>query len=282
MKSLKLLCLSILLLVSFRAHSETICSQPKLKGLIAQGAPAFKFKPLLQSIRQSQVVIAGDVHFLTEFKAIAKLVQEFQKQHSKNSCVAFELPAREYDTDTFMNNIVDIVTESEASKDFKTDSDLQNYVETLKRLHIYYFPIVHYATQLNMKVKSVDHKDKWGPMAMDLRNQAINENIQKLLLTKECESVLLVIGKAHLSSDAGQFRIQNLLKSDKFKVTSINLQMTQESAIPEDARSWEVCEGTKLKKVTDYSAIANSSLTGQPVLTGNTLWKDFDFTLLIP
>ncbi len=284
MKALSLL--QFLLCVSLTALGQSICSQPHLAELVTKGTPAFGQKDFISKIQSSQVVIAGDVHFLTNQKAIADLILHFQKNHTKNACIAFELPVRKYGAEVFLNNLVEIIKEVEADKNYKSDSSLQDYAQSLMRLHAYYFPLSEYALLLNLKNKSVDHKDKWGQsMPMDVRNEAMSENIQSLFNSKECSAVLLIAGKAHLSVDLTQAqqttRVQDLLKS-KLKVTTINLQMTDESNIPQEIRSWQICEPTKNIKITSFSVLNNQVLQGQPKLTDRIKWKDFDFTLLIP
>ncbi len=251
---------------------------------IQNSMPFSENSDLLATIKQSDVVVAGEVHFVTPIEGRIRLIEEFYKLVGAEGCVAFELPYREQSAVDFMtHNRENIATLKSLDK-----LEVQPLLQILQNIEDYYEPMVTKAASLGMKVRSVDHQDNGTvELSMEQRNLAMSQHISQLHSKKLCLHTLFFVGKAHLGvAPDSPSRVQDLISQKGLKTTTLNIQMTKEKDLPSSVRSWALCAENAKLIINDYKTINSSSIPGDPFLlpfnNSQVKWKDFDFTIFLP
>lgn len=294
MKKINVFLLFLALSSTSLASAQTICSDANLANLVNTGNHAFSENELTNSLKNSEIIIAGEIHFYTDLKPRLDLIKHFQKTAVGKKCVAYEFAAREYDFIEFMDRIKKNI---EATKDpnfFAANpqikpGDVQKLVSAFEQIYNYYWPMADLTRNLGMKAIMVDNKGHTftSEKTMDERNSAMAENLSISIKNGDCDSILFFVGKAHLSKQPDSTtKVQELVKGLIAKVTTVNLQMTKET-FPYGIRSWSICPSSQAVKPSDYAFIKNSELARDyalfpSMLNDTTKWKDFDYTLLVP
>lgn len=287
----------VLLLVfgsGVNSFAQAICSSSNLSSLVRSGTPAFIENEFTQQIQASKITVVGEIHFYTELNPRLEIIRQFNALKPGKKCVAYEWAAQEYDFIEFLNRFNKLIS---ALKDgsFKksnpnlTEKNVEDLLASSQQVYEYYSPMAELTQKLGMKAVMVDHKDHNfnSSKTMDERNGAMAENLNALISNGSCESILYFVGKAHLAKNTDSTtRIQDLIRERNLKVTTVNLQMTNEN-LPLAVRSWSICPMSHTLKLKDYAYFKNSDLEQNYTLfpymqNDRTAWKDFDFSLLSP
>lgn len=264
-------------------EAESICSidQSKLSEVFARSTEALKIgNSFSLALKSNDVVIAGEIHLYTDLEGRLELIRTFRKNEGSKACVAFEWPSRP-------GGLAEILRKLQmmAESDRKIGGEHLIRAENIERMIAYYKPMGRLATQLHMKAVTVDHRDRFEKdLSMDERNKAMSENISKLISNGTCKSVLMFVGKDHIATGPdSSVSLPQLIRAKSIRAVSVNIQMTHESSVPLDGRSWSGCTPPKIHEAV---TIVNSVLPNDPKLFSETKdptrWKDFDFTLLLP
>lgn len=262
---------------------QTICTveSMRLEDTISRGTGSKGAASLNDSLSRSRVILAGDVHLYTDESIRLSLIRQFKKVNGNGSCVALEWPSR---SDGWEGTLK-LLKEMEAA-DLKVGGKNVVRAENVRRMIKYYEPMGKLAKDLGLTTVTVDHSERMEKdLSMDDRNYAIAANISKLLESKSCKAVLMFVGKSHIArSSDSTTSLPKLVREKGLSVTSINIQMTNETSVPTEAKSFTDCKSPKLEA---FSFFANSELAGDPNLFPNlpsvtVKWKDFDSTLLAP
>lgn len=111
-------------------------------------------------------------------------------------------------------------------------------------------------------------------------------NLEELITSNKCSSILYFVGKAHLSTSLGTTdKIQDYLSPSLLSETvTLNIQMTREITLPFAGRSWAGCKPpSPSKPVIFESEIIEEEVSIMPFLNeAMPQWIDYDFTYLLP
>lgn len=261
---------------------QSICSlgEKQLSTLLsAKGENPVRGTRFYSSAEKSEVLIAGETHFLTDFKARQALIKMAQEIKGGKACVALELPK----TSKGLAHFIQGIRAQAVAERAKGDEWSGQYNDDLVS---YYGSMIDYASSLSLAVKSVDHRESFSNIGLDLqiRNQAMAAHIAQLLESQECSFVLLFVGKAHETKGiAGEPAISEILKSKGHTVSSVNLQMSYEKSIPFRYRTFQ-CE---IQNSIHQTAIVDSKQFSEKVRVAPhsqemIRLRDFDFTWFIP
>lgn len=245
-----------------------------------KGVPLQKSSALADSVKDSQVVIAGEVHQFTDLKVRQDIINKFTELKGKGSCVVFELPETKQGLDSFMDTLKKAEKQTRATAQaWQADeqSDLIKYYETM----------IHHSKAKGAKVFGVDHPENFqrDDLSNPVRNKAMAQNIEKLIRDKSCSSVLLFVGKAHETKGSeSDPAISTILKRNSLRVTTMNVQMTEERALGVPMRAWESCDPPK--DISESTVIQGVDIPGDLMIaprSGESMkFKDFDHTILVP
>jgi len=263
----------------------SICSvgEDKLKRLIKTSPGPLENKKFISSIKKSHVIIAGETHLYTDLKARTAMIKLIKDLKGPKSCVAFELPNRPEGVVTFMSKLKKIAAQSQKGNDVEAAIAQKDFLT-------YYDPMINYATSIKLKVSAVDHSQNFeADIPNNIRNQTMAINIARKIQNRECDSVLLFVGKAHEAKpDKESSSISELLKSRGLVSTSVNLQMAYEYATPMDLRTWNLCDGPldRFEKKIQKEVVFDRSEIPEHIRIAPQSeiirFSDFDFTWLIP
>lgn len=284
----------LILLIGFNSFAQTICSDANLPTLTDAGLNAFSENEFTKSFQGSSITVIGEIHFYTDLKPRLDFIQQWKQKALGKKCVAYEWAKKEYDFVEFMNRIkknIDAIkgpAYAAGNPQLKVE-DIQKLAAAFEQIYNYYWPMAELTQNLNMKAVMVDSADHnfTSSKSMDERNLAMAENLNILLKSGECDSILFFVGKAHLAKNTdSSTRVQDLARSLGISVNTINLQMTNET-VPYAVRSWSICPISQSLKLADYAFLKNDQLVGDytlfPYMMNDlTRWKDFDYTLLVP
>ena len=268
----------------YNAHqSESICSEDPLKLHDLLGNSA-KFNSsnlkFINAATKSDVIIAGEIHLYTNLDARLALIQAFKDLKGANSCVAFEWPDR-------AGGLTDTLSDLRgmAAKDRVIGGRNLIRAENIDRMVGYYSPMNDFAHSLGLRTITVDDKDRMTKeLSIDQRNHSMGTNLVSALQVSKCDAVLLFVGKAHVAKGTdSQVSLPEILQTHAVRTTSINIQMTNEIGIPDDAKTWMSCAAPLLSASLIFDS---REVPGDPLLfqqdEGGSRWKSFDLTLLLP
>ncbi len=230
----------------------------------------------LSSVKDSNVVIAGEMHLYTDLKARLELIKTFRKMKGSKACVAFELPKKQEGTEAFLAGLKKGAIKNR-DQDASLDQDREDFLG-------YYAPMVKLAKSIGMTSISVDHPDNFDrSISLGERNISMADNISISLVGKSCSAVLLFVGKAHeAKSVLPTIRISDLLKRRGLQPVSINIQMTGENWSPPATRTWDTCSSPSLSEsFVIPRSLGPENVKLAPRMGEQVAWSDFDFTLVL-
>jgi hypothetical protein len=217
----------------------------------------------------------------------------FAQIKGKTACVAFEFAKRDYQFTEMLENIIGnikLINSELASTELDEDSN-KYYIEMRKvfqQIKNYYLPLNNTAISEGLKTFTVDHKDHGleSEASYSDRNKAMAANLEELISTKKCSSILYFVGKAHLSTSLGTTdKIQDYLSPELLaKNITMNIQMTKEASLPFAGRTWAGCKPPAPDKpIVFRSEIIEDNISVMPFLNeAMPLLIDYEFTYLLP
>jgi len=239
------------------------------------------------------LVFAGEVHFHTNTKYLSELIKMFAQIKGKTACVAFEFAKRDHQFNVYLDKISQAIQALEQellSNELDEESNLQfqEAVKAYSQLKEYYLPLNEAALNAGLKAFAVDHKDHGftGEASYSDRNKAMAANLEELITTKKCSSILYFVGKAHLSTSLGTTdKVQDYISPELLeKSITMNIQMTNEASLPFAGRTWAGCKAhTPNKPVIFRSDIFENNISIMPFVREEMpLLIDYEFTYLLP
>lgn len=244
-------------------------------------------------IRNKDLILAGEAHFHTSTKYLTELIRMFAHIKGKSACIAFEFSKRNYQFNEMLQNITRniVLIKAELQSDNLDENTRAYYSQSLKiftQIQDYYLPLNTTAVSEGLKTFTVDHKnhDFENQASYSDRNKAMAINLEELIVTKKCSSVLYFVGKAHLSTSLGTTdKIQDYLPPKVLERSlTLNIQMTRESSLPLAGRTWAGCKPlAPAKPIIFRSEIIEDSISVMPLLNeAMPRMVDYDFTYLLP
>ncbi len=267
-------------------EEHSICSlgEKKLNEVLSENPQPEANQEFITAISKSNVIVAGEIHLYTDFKARSTLIRMVKAINGPNVCVALELPNWPEGLNSFFSNLKKI------SQQYRKDESI-DHANVQDDLINYYESTTNYALSMGLKVKPVDHPKSFEENFSNvIRNQYMSNSIVDLIQTKECDSVLFFVGKAHeIKSSKVDPAISPLLNAKGLLSTSVNLQMSYEYAMPMQTRTWSLCRDSvdRFEKKIQRSVLFNSNKISETIKLApesgeNMKFSDFDFTWLIP
>ncbi|MES2962871.1 MAG: hypothetical protein V4760_03205 [Bdellovibrionota bacterium] len=296
MKDILFICLLLAAAISPEpAFASSICDSPTsrkvLQSVTTDPANTLTEKLLSDLIGDRPITFIGEAHYNTDTNALKKIIETFAKSRPK-SCVAFEFAQT---NDSYLsvitkirNGLPKIREQAQAAERSEADRKaLLDYAKSYEMYVSYFGPLADKAEQLNLATKAVDHVDHpfKARKSMDERNHAMAENLAALLASNACDSVLFIVGKAHIAPTfEATTGVQSLLET-KFNINSIsfNAQMTNETIRDFRGLTFPTCAAPSVAKAMIVkSALLDPALELMPLLEGSPRWVDFDYTILLP
>jgi len=230
--------------------------------------------PVPPSVRRAPVILVGETHYYTPFGAYEYLFNKVVTE--EYSCVGVEFP---YENSDFSASLRKLQTRGAAAKKAEDKERIKRVAET-------YGKLADLARAKNFRIFGVDDKNHYvSELNVEQRNKSIAENISRLLKSKTCSHLVVILGKAHLTMGSQRAStVKLLLGRVGVESVSVNLQMTSEAGLPEEYQSFE---SSGLKGPMEFEWVANKSLPNMVRVLPNikndlTVWQEFDWTLLIP
>ncbi|MES2855835.1 MAG: hypothetical protein V4692_08225, partial [Bdellovibrionota bacterium] len=276
------------------AAGPSICDSPaSMQELVKAMQPEAQLTPeKLSEIRgPKRVVLIGDAHYYTDPVGIKSVASAFAATAGSNACMAFELP-ESTDGDSLSVAIEKFPASLEElrkraddpSVDAATKARVLQLVQGFRIFGGYFFPIESFARGLGLKTFAIDHKDQFtSSQSMDVRNQTMVDNLSKLLNAGECDSILFMVGKAHIQKQYDTTSgVQPLLAAQGVDSVSLNLQMTRET-VPSNSKTFTTCSAPQPKSpsIVD-NRLLDPGLSLMPMIQDVPLWSEFDYTVLLP
>jgi uncharacterized iron-regulated protein len=232
-----------------------------------------------EHLRKASVILVGETHYYTPIESYDYLLRGFRNE--KNFCLAVEFPKS---PKPFSLSLLDLSARIESYKKAKRDEhDIQRMEQALRT----YKKIYQEARAYGMRVYGIDDEDHYdSELNVEERNEEMAKNIITLISNAGCKRVLAIVGKAHLTM--GIFRkatIKGLLTAKALDNVTVNLQMTNEGAVPYAYQAFEL-SGVESPQ-GNFKWIENVSMRKMvrvlPHIENDlTVWQEFDWTLLIP
>ena len=109
---------------------------------------------LSDSIKRSQVLIAGETHLFTDLKARKDIINKFAYLKGTNSCVVFELPQSQNGLDNFMKALKETAKKTRENGPEWQANDSDNLIT-------YFDSMIVHAKSKGLKVFGVDHPENF-------------------------------------------------------------------------------------------------------------------------
>ena len=246
----------ILLSFTMQGYAQSsICGSPSsLKNINVEISAQEKIgtESLLKKlINTKSLILAGETHYHTNTRYMSELVEMFARIKGRTACIAFEFSRRDYQFSEMLKNIAENIklVDTELASVELDDDTRSYYIEMRKqfvKIENYYSPLNNAAVKQGLKAFTVDHKDHGldSEASYSDRNKAMAANLEELIATNKCSSVLYLVGKAHLSTSLGTTdKVQDYLSPELLdKTITMNIQMTREFSMPFTGRTWAGCK----------------------------------------
>lgn len=287
-------------LTLFTGHvfaQTSICGSPasiqSINTAISEQADIKTVTKLKEVFSTKKLILAGEAHYHTLTSYLKDLISYFAQLKGEKGCIAFEFAKRDASFSEFINKVSEAIKAIKAeiesgNLDQETKNQYTEALESFKQIKNYYSPLSQAAEANSLDTYTVDHKDHDfdGEASYSERNKAMAANLEELITSNKCSSVLYFVGKAHLSTSLDTTdKIQDYLSPSLLSETvTLNIQMTREATLPFEGRSWAGCKPpSPSKPIIFRSGIIEEEVSIMPFVNESMpQWIDYDYTYLLP
>jgi hypothetical protein len=236
-------------------------------------------RPVPDGLKKTSVILVGETHYYTPPESYDYLLKTFVS--GPKFCLAVEFPKSQGSFDV---SLAELKKQIGIAKAKKREADDIRRMENVYRA---YQKIYLMAQRLHVSVYGIDNKDHYASnLDVEQRNEEMSKNISDLLYNGQCERIMAILGKAHLTFGLGRkATVKSLLLAKEVAGLSVNLQMTNEDGVPYPYQSFEN-SGFEAPK-GEFRWIENVSVQKMvrvlPHIENDlSVWQECDWTLLIP
>ncbi len=224
---------------------------------------------MANAIEKSRLIILGEEHLTPSQRNLGQLFSEIKMKNNRINCLFLEFHPN--------NKAVKALIEGGRPDSY---------------IYLQHFELVTSARSANVKIFAVDGRDPNrktdSDMSIKESNQAIFKNIKKLFDSNECDSGVLLIGKAHVEHPQIQIdpkdSIKTFFSESNYSTTAINLVYTGKNVYRDNIDqqwNWSICKDdlfTPLKTQISIGRKRLNEVSGMVVFPVKT----FDYYLFLP